>query len=125
MTPSEIIETHAIRQGQNPELLSSQVKQFLRNPKTQIVQQGDCLFLIQSKDNIGYFHIFNGGNAANYIRSVRMFIIFMKKLGYQELAMRVQDKQQSQKIAASVGVKSAKYQEVGGNIDPYLMIMEI
>lgn len=125
MTSAEIIQAHAIKQGIDPALLASQVKKFLSEPKTKMVQQGDCLFLIQSKDNIGYFHIFNGGNAGNYIRSLRMFVTFMQKLGYHQIAMRVQDKQQSQKIAASAGVKSANYQEIGGRIDPYLMIMEI
>ena len=125
MTPKEIIQTHATRQGIKPDLLASQVKEFLSKPNTRMVQQGDCLFLIQSKDNVGYFHIFNGGNAGNYIRSLRMFVTFMQKLGYHQIAMRVQDKQQSQKIATSAGVKSANYQEIGGRIDPYLMIMEI
>jgi hypothetical protein len=125
MTADEILQVHAKNQGMDPRLLRGQAKEFLQSPKTQIFQQGDCLFLVKFEDDIGYFHIFNGGGATGYLRATRMFILLMKKLGYKKLAMRVDDKEQSTKIAKSVGASSPKYKHIGGKVDPYLMTMEI
>lgn len=125
MTADEIIQIHAERQGMDPMTLRGQTNTFLQKPKTKIFKQGDCLFLVKSDDDIGYFHIFNGGNAASYLRSLRTFVAIMKKLGFKKIAMRVEDKEQSAKIATAAGVSSPKYKHIGGKVDPYLMTMEI
>jgi hypothetical protein len=125
MTAAEIIRAHAANQGQNANALAINIKKFLEQPETKVVREGDCLFLIKTQDQVGNFYIVNGGSATGYVRSLRMFAEMMRRLGYQKVAMRVQDKEQSQKIARSAGVKSVDYKEVGGTADPYLMTMEL
>lgn len=125
MTADEILQIHATNQGMDPKKLRGQVKEFLEAPVTQIFQQGACLFLVKFENNIGYFHIFNGGNSSGYLRALRLFVDFMKKFGFKKIAMRVDDKDQSSKIAASAGVLSSSYEYIGGEVDPYLMTMEI
>ncbi|CAB5220109.1 hypothetical protein UFOVP239_54 [uncultured Caudovirales phage] len=125
MTPPEIIRAHAKNQGLDESTLSGQIHDFLLNPKTQVFQQNDCLFLIKNEDDVGFFYILNGGNATGYIRALRLFVAMMKKLGYRKIAMRVQDQDQSAKIAKSAGVNSISYKTVGGENDPYLMIMKV
>lgn len=125
MTPAEIIRAHAANQGQNPNGLATNIKKFLDQPQTRVVRQGDCLFLIKTRGKVGYFYIINGGNSTGYIRALRAFADLMRKLEYKQVAMRVQDKEQSKKIAQSAGVEGVSYQEVGGESDPYLMTMEL
>jgi hypothetical protein len=125
MTPAEIIRAHAKNQGINENQLAEQVHNFLKQPKTQVVQQNDCLLLLKSEGDIGFFNILNGGNSTGYLRALRTFVSMMKKIGFKKIAMRVQDKDQSKKISQSAGVSSVSYKSIGGKIDPYLMIMGI
>jgi hypothetical protein len=125
MTPAEIIRAHAKNQGINENQLAEQVHNFLAQPKTQVVRQNDCLVLVKSEGDIGFFNILNGGNSTGYIRALRAFVPMMKKIGFKKIAMRVQDKDQSRKIAQSAGINSVSYKTIGGKIDPYLMTMEI
>lgn len=125
MTPTEIIVAHAERQGQNPDGLAAQIKKFLAQPQTKVVREGDCMFLVKTSDEVGYFYIMNGGSSAGYLRALRAFAEMMRRLGYKKIAMRVQDKEQSRKIAMSAGAKTVDHKEVGGKSDPYLMTMEI
>jgi hypothetical protein len=125
MTADEILQVHAKNQGIDPRLLRGEAKEFLKSPKTQIFQQGDCLFLVKFEDDIGYFHLFNGGGASQYLRSLRMFVKLMKKLGLKKIAIRVDDKEQSKKIAASIGALSSEHKYIGGKVDPYLMTMKV
>lgn len=125
MTADEILQVHAKNQGIDPRMLRTQTNAFLKMPETQIFQQGDCLFLVKTENGVGHFYIFNGGNAAGYLRALRVFVDLMKKLGFKKIAMRVEDVEQSKKIAASAGVLTTDYEHVGGEVDPYLMTMEI
>lgn len=125
MTPSEIIRAHAKNQGIDENILAGQIHDFLAKPKTHVFQQNDCLFLTKDEHGVGFFYIVNGGSAPRYIRAIRMFIDLMKKMGYKQIAMRIEDKQQSQKMATAVGVRSVSYKTIGGKHDPYLMTMEI
>jgi len=125
MTPAEIIRAHAKNQGIDENVLAGQIYDFLSEPKTQVLQQNDCLFLIKNENELGFFYILNGGNSTGYIRALRMFVTMMKALGYKKIAMRVQDKEQSAKIAKTAGIVSVSYKTIGGENDPYLMIMEI
>jgi hypothetical protein len=125
MTPADIIRSHAANQGQNSNALATNIKKFLQQPETKVVREGDCLFLIKTQNEVGNFYIVNGGSATGYVRALRLFADMMRSLGYKKVAMRVQDKEQSKKIARSVGVKSVNYKEVGGTADPYLMTMEL
>lgn len=125
MTADEILQVHAERQGMDPMVLRGQTNAFLKTPKTQIFQQGDCLFLIKADGDTGYFHIFNGGGPSGYLRAFKVFVSFMRKLGFKKIALRVDDKEQAAKIAASAGLTSHKYKRIGGKIDPYLMTTEL
>lgn len=125
MTPPEIIRAHARNQGIDENVLAGQIHDFLSEPKTQVLQQNDCLFLIKNEHGLGFFYILNGGNSTGYIRALRMFVTMMKALGYKKIAMRVQDKDQSAKIAKTAGTVSVSYKTIGGKHDPYLMTMEI
>jgi hypothetical protein len=125
MTSADIIRAHATNQGQNPNVLATSIKKFLEQPETKVVREGDCLFLIKNQNQVGNFYILNGGSATGYVRALRAFAAMMRTLGYKKVAMRVQDKEQSQKIARSIGVNSIAYKEVGGTVDPYLMTMEL
>tara|TARA_R110000868_G_scaffold8513_1_gene44036 strand:- start:17305 stop:17682 length:378 start_codon:yes stop_codon:yes gene_type:complete len=125
MTPADIIRAHATNQGQNPNVLATSIKKFLEQPETKVVREGDCLFLVKNQNGVGNFYILNGGNSTGYVRALRAFVVMMRSLGYQKIAMRVQDQEQSQKIARTAGVKSMNYTEVGGTEDPYLMTMEL
>jgi len=125
MTPAEIIRAHAKNQGINENQLAGQIQTFLAQPKTQVVQQNDCLFLLKSEGDVGFFGILNGGSSTGYIRALRTFVKMMQKIGFKKIAMRVEDKEQSKKIAQSAGLNSVSYKTIGGKIDPYLMTMEI
>lgn len=125
MEAKEIIRAHAANQGQDPNALATNIKKFLDQPGAKAVRDGDCIFLFVARNKIVHFFILNGGSSTGYIRALRAFAALMRKLGSKKLAMRVQDKEQSKKIAQSAGVKSVAYTEVGGTVDPYLMTMEL
>lgn len=125
MTPPEIIRAHAKNNGIDENQLAGQIHDFLKQPKTQVIRQNDCLLLVKDEQGIGFFSIINGGNSTGYVRALRLFAQLMKKMGYKKIAMRVHDKEQSQKIAKTAGVPSVSYKTIGGKIDPYLMTMEI
>lgn len=124
MTPAEIIRAHAAKQGLSPNALAINIKQFLDQPRTKMVRDGDCMFLIKAKDDVVNFYIVNGGNSTGYIRALQAFAALMQRMGFKKGAMRISDKEQSQKIAKLIGAKSVSYKEVGGTGDPYLMTME-
>jgi hypothetical protein len=125
MTPAQIIKTHAVNQGQNVDGLAAQVQNFLDQPKTSVIKEKDCLFLVKAAEGIAYFYILNGGNQMGYVRALKEFKNIMRTLGYHKIAMRVEDQETSKRIAMASGAKSVKYKHVGGAGDPYLMTMEI
>jgi hypothetical protein len=124
MTAAEIIRAHAANQGQNPNALAANIKKFLEQPRTKMVREGDCMFLTKAADDVVNFYIVNGGSSAGYVRALRSFADLMQRMGFKKGAMRIADKEQSQKIAKLIGAKSVSYKEVGGTSDPYLMTME-
>lgn len=124
MTAAEIIRAHAKKQGQNANALATNIKKFLEQPQTKMFREGDCMFLTKTKDDTVNFYIINGGNSTGYIRALRGFAALMEKLGFKKGAMRISDKEQSEKIAKLIGAKSVSYKKVGGTADPYLMTME-
>lgn len=125
MTPKEIIQQHANNQGLNPEDLANQMRKFLEQPRTKMVADGDCLFLIRDVDGTAFFYIVNGGSPTGYVRSLKSLASLLKKMQYKKCAMRVADKEQSQRIAKAAGAQDVKYKNVGGKADPYLMTMEL
>lgn len=125
MTAAEIIRAHAANQGQNANALATNIKKFLEQPETRMVREGDCMFLVNTNGDTANFYIINGGNSAGYIRALRSFSELLRRLGYKNAAMRVEDKEQSRSIARVAGVSSVSYKEVGGTADPYLMTMEL
>jgi hypothetical protein len=124
MTAAEIIRAHAKNQGQNANVLAINIQKFLEQPKTKMFREGDCMFLTKTKGDTVNFYIINGGNSTGYIRALRAFAKLMDRLGFKKGAMRISDKEQSQKIAKLIGAESVSYKKVGGTGDPYLMTME-
>ena len=124
MTAAEIIRAHASNQGQNANALATNIKKFLDQPRTKMFREGDCMFLTKIAGDTVNFYIVNGGNSTGYIRALKAFAELMERLGFKKGAMRISDKEQSQKIAKLIGAKSVSYKKVGGTGDPYLMTME-
>lgn len=81
------------------------------------------MFLVRNIDDVAFFYILNGGNAAGYMRALQMGAEVLRKMGFKQASMRVSDKEKSKKIAASIGVSEVSYKQVQSKTDPYLMTM--
>jgi hypothetical protein len=125
MTPAEIIRAHAQKQNLDPKALALQVQKFLEQPQSQVVTQGDCLFLVRNIDGVAFFYILNGGNAAGYLRALKSGADMLRHMGFEKASMRVSDMEKSKQIAASIGVQNVSYKRVNSKTDPYLMTMEL
>lgn len=127
MTPLEIIKEHARRTlpNEDPGKMVAQVADALQKPQTQLLQEGDCVFLIRADKKSAFMYIFNGGGQVGYLRALGIFTQLMRKLGFERLKMRVTDTDLSRRIAATAGVDKVTYKHVGGGTDPYVMTMEL
>jgi len=128
MTPKEIIVNHVANNGvqMTPGDLAYRVQKMTEQPHTQLVQEGNCLFLFSGKEKKVQLYIMNGGGPKDYVRSLTAFVKLMRKLEIKHVQMRIADPDSAQRIAKSSGIRHSTVTTVDpGDDNPYMIDMEV
>lgn len=103
-----------------------QLEAVLKQPNAKMVRSGDVLFLFTADGDTVTFYIINGAGPVAYIKGVKQFIEFIRKLGFKYINMRVTDIDSARKIATTVGLRNITFDMFKeGATDPYMMTAEV